>query len=158
MTGTINKNLADFGFTVYDANSTQVTVGNSTVNTAILQTGLTIANGSYSTTIGSNTATFGANALTVAANGNVGIGKGAAAYTLDVNGSVNFTGSLYSNGTNVSGGARGGGTDAVFFENDSTINSNYTISTNKNAMTAGPVTINSGVTVTVNTGSTWVIV
>jgi hypothetical protein len=56
------------------------------------------------------------------------------------------------------GGASGGGTDQVFYENDQTVTTNYTISTNKNAMTAGPVTINSGVTVTVPTGSSWVIV
>jgi hypothetical protein len=46
----------------------------------------------------------------------------------------------------------------MFYENDITLTSNYTISTNKNAMTAGPVTINSGVTVTVPSGSTWTIV
>lgn len=46
----------------------------------------------------------------------------------------------------------------MFWENDITLTSNYTITTNKNAMTAGPVTINSGVTVTVPSGSTWTIV
>lgn len=55
-------------------------------------------------------------------------------------------------------GARGGGTDQVFYENDQTVTTNYTITTNKNAVTAGPVSINSGVTVTVPTGSTWVVV
>jgi hypothetical protein len=58
----------------------------------------------------------------------------------------------------LAGGALGGGTNQIFYENDQTVTNNYTISTNKNAMTAGPVTINSGVTVTVPTGSTWVIV
>jgi hypothetical protein len=56
------------------------------------------------------------------------------------------------------GGASGGGTDQVFYENDQTVTTNYTISTNKNAMTAGPVTINSGVTVVVPSGSAWSIV
>ena len=56
------------------------------------------------------------------------------------------------------GGAAGGGTDDVFYENSQTVTTNYTISTNKNAMTAGPVTINSGVTVTVPSGSSWVVV
>jgi hypothetical protein len=56
------------------------------------------------------------------------------------------------------GGAAGGGTDDIFYENSQTVTTNYTISTNKNAMTAGPVTINSGVTVTVPSGSSWVIV
>jgi len=56
------------------------------------------------------------------------------------------------------GGAAGGGTDDIFYENSQTVTTNYTISTNKNAMTAGPVTINSGVTVTVPSGSSWVVV
>lgn len=47
---------------------------------------------------------------------------------------------------------------SAFFENSKTISSNYTITTNNNAMTAGPVTVNSGVTVTVPSGSTWTIV
>lgn len=44
------------------------------------------------------------------------------------------------------------------FENAQTIASNYTISTNYNAMSAGKITINTGVTVTVPTSSRWVIV
>jgi len=55
-------------------------------------------------------------------------------------------------------GATGGGSDLVFFENDQTVTTNYTITANKNAMTAGPCTINSGVTVTVPSGQSWVIV
>ena len=56
------------------------------------------------------------------------------------------------------GGAVGGGADAVFYENDITVTANYTITTNKNAMTAGPITINNGVTVTVPNGSTWSVI
>lgn len=56
------------------------------------------------------------------------------------------------------GGAAGGGTDAIFFENDQAVTTNYTITSGKNAMSAGPITINSGITVTVPSGSTWVIV
>ena len=52
----------------------------------------------------------------------------------------------------------GGGTDKVFVENDKTVTTNYTITTDKNAFSAGPITINSGVTVTVPTGSVWTIV
>lgn len=58
----------------------------------------------------------------------------------------------------VGGGATGGGADEVFFENDQTVTSNYTITNNKNALSAGPITINSGVTVTVGTGEVWTIV
>lgn len=56
------------------------------------------------------------------------------------------------------GGATGGGTDKAFYENDITITTSYTLTTNKNALTAGPVTINSGATVTVPPGQTWTIV
>lgn len=55
-------------------------------------------------------------------------------------------------------GAVGGGNDKVFFENDTTVTTSYTITTSKNAVTAGPITIASGVTVTVSPGSTWTIV
>lgn len=58
----------------------------------------------------------------------------------------------------VGGGATGGGSDEVFFENGQTVTTNYTITDGKNAMSAGPITINSGVTVTVGTGEVWTIV
>lgn len=56
------------------------------------------------------------------------------------------------------GGAVGGGTDSVFYENDQSVTSNYTITSGRNAMSAGPIAIVAGVTVTVPAGSTWVIV
>jgi hypothetical protein len=83
---------------------------------------------------------------------------------ITANGSVGSNGQiLTSNGStvywsNAVAGATGGGTDKIFWENDITITSNYTITTNKNAMTAGPVTVNSSVIVTVPSGSVWTIV
>ena len=58
----------------------------------------------------------------------------------------------------IGGGATGGGSDDVFYENGQTVTTNYTLTTNKNAVTAGPCTINSGVTVTIPSGSSWVVV
>lgn len=58
----------------------------------------------------------------------------------------------------IGGGATGGGSDDVFYENGQTVTTNYTLTTSKNAVSAGPVTINSGVTVTVPSGQSWVIV
>lgn len=52
----------------------------------------------------------------------------------------------------------GGGTNRVFFENDIVMNTDYTITTGKNAMSAGPITVNPGVTLTVPSGSTYTIV
>ena len=43
-------------------------------------------------------------------------------------------------------------------ENANTVSANYTIQTNYNAMSAGPVTVNNGITLTVPNGSNWVIV
>ena len=60
--------------------------------------------------------------------------------------------------TGISAGATGGGSDEVFFENDQTVTTNYTITNGKNAMAAGPITINSGVTVTVGSGENLIIV
>jgi phage-related tail fiber protein len=56
------------------------------------------------------------------------------------------------------GGATGGGSDDVFYENSRFVNTNYTISTGKNAMSAGPIIIADGVTVTIGDDSTWVVV
>jgi len=53
------------------------------------------------------------------------------------------------------GGAQAGG---VLYENNQTILADYTITTNKNAMAAGPITIATGVTLTIPTGSTLSIV
>lgn len=57
-----------------------------------------------------------------------------------------------------SAGAKGGGTNQVFYENDQTVTANYTITSSKNAMSAGPITIANTVTVTVPNDSTWVVV
>jgi hypothetical protein len=56
------------------------------------------------------------------------------------------------------GGASGFGANAVFYENDQQVTGSYTITANKNALSAGPITINSGVTVTIPNGSVWTIV
>ena len=53
-------------------------------------------------------------------------------------------------------GATGGGNDEVFFESDTNVTTDYTITSGKNAHTVSPV-INSGVTVTVPSGSLLVI-
>ena len=48
--------------------------------------------------------------------------------------------------------------DGCIYENSQTISNNYTISTNKNALSAGPITIANGVTLTVPSGSVYTIV
>ena len=56
------------------------------------------------------------------------------------------------------GGAVGGGSDEIFWENDQTVTQNYTITNGKNAGSFGPIEIQSGVTVTVGAGETWTVV
>ena len=65
-----------------------------------------------------------------------------------------------SNLSNLPAGAPVGGasTNTVFFENDIAVAVNYQITTNKNAMSAGPIAINAGIAVTVPSGSSWTIV
>jgi hypothetical protein len=45
----------------------------------------------------------------------------------------------------------------VFFLNDQSVNTDYSIPSTKNAMTAGPITVAAGVTVTVPSGSVWTV-
>ena len=60
--------------------------------------------------------------------------------------------------TGIAAGATGGGNDDIFYENGQNVTTNYTITNGKNAMSAGPITIDSGVTVTVGAGETWTVV
>lgn len=55
------------------------------------------------------------------------------------------------------GGARGGSTDDVFYENSQIITTSYTVTSGKNAMSTGPITINSGADVTIPLGSRWMV-
>jgi hypothetical protein len=65
---------------------------------------------------------------------------------------------VWSTWTQLGGGATGGAGNNAFFENDTNITVDYTITTGKNAMSAGPITVDAGVTVTVPTGSVWTVV
>lgn len=58
----------------------------------------------------------------------------------------------------IGGAAKGGTNSQVFFENDISVVSDYTVTTSKNAMSAGPITINNGVTITIPNGSVWTVV
>ena len=55
------------------------------------------------------------------------------------------------------GGASGGGGNPIMYENDSVVSVSYTMTAGKNASSTGPLVINSGIAVTVPSGSTWVI-
>ena len=77
---------------------------------------------------------------------------------------INVTGgTITGDGSGLTGlpaGAPVGGasTNTVFFENDNSVDVNYSVTSGKNAMSAGPIAIKSGITVTVPSGSFWTIV
>lgn len=65
------------------------------------------------------------------------------------------------NGTSwgtIGGGASGAPNNAFMYEHDKTVTADYTMTANKNSVSAGPITIANGVTVTIPNNSTWVIV
>jgi hypothetical protein len=75
-----------------------------------------------------------------------------------------LSGGIYTvvyNGTNwiLSGGGAGSGASAggMIYENTQTLTSNYTVTSGKNGMSTGPITIASGVTLTVPSSSRYVI-
>ena len=74
-------------------------------------------------------------------------------YDLDVTGTIGVTGILHANGDK-----QWLDTYGVFKSNRNTIAENVTIPTNTNTMSAGPVTINNGYTITIQDGASWSVV
>jgi hypothetical protein len=58
----------------------------------------------------------------------------------------------------ISSGATGAGGDQVFVQNGQTVTTSYTLPTNYNAMSTGPITINASATVTIPAGSVWAVI
>lgn len=108
--------------------------------------------------------TAGVEGMRLDSTGNLLIGRTSSnsgkGIKLDVVGTINAS-NILINGAAISAtagaGATGAGGDQIFYENMQNVTTTYTITTNRNAMTTGPVTINSGVTVTVPSGSRWVV-
>ena len=70
-----------------------------------------------------------------------------------------FEGYTYPSETwgTLGGGAGGGEADEIFVENAMTVTSDYELTSGKSASSVGPITVNSGVTVTIPSGQNWVI-
>ena len=102
--------------------------------------------------------------IATAATGNLGPKSGDNLTFNSATGALTATSFVGSgaNLTDVDAGATGGGSDRIFFENGVTVTTNYTIGTTfgatANALSAGPITINAGVTVTVPSGSVYTVV
>ena len=77
-------------------------------------------------------------AVRITNTGNVGIGTTTPFNSLVTNGAISLA-------------------NVPFYETVTTITSNYTITTGYNAFSPGPLAINSGITVTIPSGSTWSI-
>ena len=130
--------------------------------------GVTLTAASFATppVIGSdtpNSAFFTTISLTAATASKLNVGTTAERPT-PVTGMVRYNSSLtkfegYGASTwgALGGGATGGGPDEVFVENGQIVTTSYTITTGKNAMSTGPITVNADVVVTVPTDSRWVI-
>lgn len=72
-------------------------------------------------------------------------------YNTSTNGFEGYNGTAWGS---IGGGASAGG---AIYENTVTISSNYTLTSSTNGMSVGPITIASGVAVTVPSGQRWVV-
>lgn len=82
-------------------------------------------------------------------NTRLGVNRSNPATTLDVNGDITG-GQLLASGQVTM-------TSLPYLRNIKTISANYTVQSTYNEASVGPITINSGVTITIASGGTWVI-
>tara|TARA_R110001606_G_scaffold28530_2_gene90175 strand:+ start:141 stop:2762 length:2622 start_codon:yes stop_codon:yes gene_type:complete len=69
-----------------------------------------------------------------------------------------FRVNILAHGDSASGGGGGAGGESGLIPNSATVASNYSLASGSNAVSAGPMTVATGVTVTIPTGSRWAIV
>tara|TARA_R100000697_G_scaffold80707_1_gene92811 strand:- start:676 stop:2718 length:2043 start_codon:yes stop_codon:yes gene_type:complete len=146
--------IINMGTQIAIGNSTTSTIADESSDTTCFPLFATAATGDLGLKSGSNL-TF--NSATGLLSATIFSGSGASLTNLP---SSALTGALPaidgSALTGISAGATGGGSDEVFVETSQTVTTSYTLTSNKNAVTISPQ-INSGVTITVPSGATLVI-
>jgi hypothetical protein len=130
-------------------------------------TGLTTFTGANNALYSTGASTLTAGTLPVAAGGtgaatftanNVLLGNGTSALQVVAPGTSGNV--LTSNGTTWTSSVPSGSniTTQGLYENSKTISTNYTLTSGNNAMSAGPIIVDSGASVTVPAGSVWTVV
>ena len=142
-----SANLAAFAKTLDGAApfvvNGSLTVTDLTVSNTISISDLLVSNASLKIPVG-NTAARPA-----------GASNGYIRYNTTIN---SFEGYGASGWGSIGQGATGSGTDRVFWVNDTTITTDYSIAANTNAGTFGPISIANNVTVTISNTATWTVV
>lgn len=138
----------------------------NTISGSITGNAGTVTNGVYTTDIGTLVPSYSSTTLKTSSTGSSVLPVGTTAqrdgspsagyirFNTTITKFEGYTGSAWSS---VGGGATGGGADEIFIENGQTVTANYTVPSGRNAVSTGPITVNSGVTVTVSSGSRWVV-
>jgi hypothetical protein len=153
-------------FTTLAASGTLNVTGNATFTNDLAVNGNTTLGNASGDTITFNAATanvpnnlnFNGTGTIRLPNGTTGERPTPAAGMIRYNTSTSgFEGYAGGEWGSIGGGATGGGGDQVFYENELTVTTSYTLTTNRNAMSTGPITIDSGATVTIPSGQRWVI-
>ena len=150
-----NTTLQTFeGYSTYSGQTISTITNVTTVATLTTATDHNLTTGTFVTVSGATPAAYnGTFSITV-------VDAVSFTYTMltDPAGSATVVGS-YKVGVwgQIGGGATGNGGDQIFVENGQTVTSSYQIPASKNASSVGPITINSGVSVTVPSASRWVI-
>jgi len=147
------------GVTSFSGGTTGLTPAGVTTGAIVLAGTLAVANGGTGiTSFGANVATWlgtpsSANLLAAVTDET---GTGALVFAA----SPTLTGTALANNITASGVVTGASVTAsnAMFINSQTVAADYTIAANYNAMSAGPVTVNGGITVTVSAGSSWAVV